>query len=107
MHRLLTGEENTAVDGLFRAGATEVTANDGHGAGCSFELEELDPRMQIVHGPDLPTWLPLLDGKRDATALIGAHALASSPPGASACQRSTSQAIPGPARRSGDPYRGS
>jgi len=91
MHRLLTGEVNAAVDGLFRAGVTEVIVNDGHGSGCSFDLEELDPRMHVVHAPDLSTWLPLLDERCDATAPVGAHAMASSPP--ATCYRTMSKSI--------------
>jgi D-amino peptidase len=71
---------NAAVDGLFRAGATEVIVNDGHGAGYTLDFEELDPRIQVVHGTERPTWLPLLDERCAATALIGAHAMASSEP---------------------------
>jgi D-amino peptidase len=81
MRRLLTGEVNAAIDGLFAAGATEVIVNDGHGAGYTIDFEQLDPRAQIIHGHERPVWLPLLDETCAATILIGAHAKASSPPG--------------------------
>ena len=80
MRRLLTGEVNAAIDGLFAAGATEVIVNDGHGAGYTIDFEALDSRAQIIHGHERPFWLPLLDETCDATVLIGAHAKASSPP---------------------------
>jgi D-amino peptidase len=80
MQRLLTGELNAAVEGLTLAGATEVIVNDGHGAGYTLDFEQLDPRIQVVHGNDRPTWLPLLDERCAATALVGAHAMASSEP---------------------------
>ena len=44
MRRLLTGEVNAAIDGLFKAGATQVIVNDGHGAGYTIDFEQLDPR---------------------------------------------------------------
>ena len=81
MQRLLTGEVNAAVDGLFAGGATQVIVNDGHGGGYTIDFENLDPRAQIVHGSDRPFWLPLLDETCHATILVGAHAKAESPPG--------------------------
>lgn len=80
MQRLLTGEVNAAIDGLFEGGATQVIVNDGHGGGYTIDFENLDPRAQIVHGHERPFWLPLLDETCDATILIGAHAKAESPP---------------------------
>ena len=91
MQRLLTGEVNAAVEGLFAAGATDVIINDGHGAGYTLDFETLDPRVQVVHGHERPTWLPLLDDTCDATILIGAHAKASSPP--ATCYHTMSKAI--------------
>lgn len=76
MRRLLTGEVNAAIEGFYDAGATEVIVNDGHGAGYTIEIEGVDPRAQVIHGDDRPFWLPLLDARCDATALVGAHAKA-------------------------------
>lgn len=80
MQRLLTGEVNAAIDGLFVGGATQVIVNDGHGGGYTIDFEQLDPRAQIIHGHGRPYWLPLLDETCDATILVGAHAKAESPP---------------------------
>lgn len=80
MRRLLTGEVNAAIDGLFEAGGTQVIVNDGHGAGYTIDFEQLDPRAQIIHGHDRPFWLPLLDETCYATVLVGAHAKAESAP---------------------------
>jgi D-amino peptidase len=91
MQRLLTGEVNAAVEGLYLAGATEVIVNDGHGAGYTLDFEELDPRIQVVHGDDRPTWLPLLDERCAATVLVGAHAMASSEP--ATCYHTMSKAV--------------
>ncbi len=91
MQRLLTGEVNAAVEGLFSAGVTEVIVNDGHGAGYTLDFEMLDSRIQVVHGHERPTWLPLLDETCDATILIGAHAKAGSPP--ATCYHTMSKSI--------------
>jgi D-amino peptidase len=80
MQRLLTGEVNAAIEGLFEGGATQVIVNDGHGGGYTIDFENLDSRAQIIHGHDRPFWLPLLDETCYATILIGAHAKAESPP---------------------------
>jgi len=77
--RLLTAEVNAAVEGLFAGGATEVIVNDGHGAGSTIDVEQVDPRVRLVHGRNRPFWLPLLDGTCDATVLVGAHAKAGTP----------------------------
>ena len=79
MRRLLTGEVNAAIDGLFLGGATQVIVNDGHGAGYTIDFEQLDARAQIIHGHERPFWLPLLDDTCDATLLVGAHAKANWP----------------------------
>ena len=80
MKRLLTAEVNAAVAGLYDGGATQVIVNDGHGAGYTFDFENIDHRVQVVHGLERPVWLPLLDETCDATCLVGAHAKATSPP---------------------------
>ena len=77
--RLLTGEVNAAVAGFFDGGATEVIVNDGHGAGCTIDVEELDDRVTIIHGWQRSFWLPLLDETCQATAVVGAHAKAGTP----------------------------
>jgi D-amino peptidase len=74
--RLLTREVNAVVAGLFAGGARAVLVNDGHGAGYTIDVETLDPRVTLIHGQDRPFWLPLLDERFNATALVGAHAKA-------------------------------
>lgn len=76
MRRLLTGEVNAAIAGLFEGGATEVVVNDGHGSGYTIDFEEVDPRVTVIHGTKRPFWLPELDESFDATVLVGAHARA-------------------------------
>jgi D-amino peptidase len=79
--RLLTQEVNAAVAGFFEGGATEVIVNDGHGAGYTIDVELLDERVTIIHGRERPFWLPGLNQTCAATALVGAHAKASTPRG--------------------------
>lgn len=81
MRRLLTGEVNAAIEGLFAGGATEVVVNDGHGTGYTLDFEMIDPRVTVIHGTHRPFWLPELDESFAATVLIGAHARAGTPGG--------------------------
>lgn len=74
--RWLAREVQAAVDGFYAGGATEVIVNDGHGAGYTIDLDELDERPLVVHGMQRPFWLPYLDATCQATALLGAHAKA-------------------------------
>jgi len=72
----LAREVQAAVDGCYEGGATEVIVNDGHGAGYTIDLDELDERPLIVHGRERPFWLPYLDSTCQATGLLGGHAKA-------------------------------
>ena len=74
--RWLAREVNAAADGFFAAGATEVIVNDGHGAGYTIDMDEIDPRVEVIHGRERPFWLVYLDETCDATGIVGAHAKA-------------------------------
>ena len=74
--RWLAGEVSAAVDGFFAGGATEVLVNDGHGAGCTLDLDHVDPRARVLTGLGRPQWLPWLDATCGATGLVGAHSQA-------------------------------
>ncbi len=74
--RWLAREVQAAVDGFYAGGAQEVIVNDGHGAGYTIDLDELDERPLIIHGQQRPFWLPYLDETCDATGLVGGHAKA-------------------------------
>ena len=39
-------------------------------------MDEIDPRVEVIHGRERPFWLPYLDETCDATAIVGAHAKA-------------------------------
>jgi len=82
--RWLAREVNAAAEGFFAGGATGVIVNDGHGAGYTIDVEELDPRVEVIHGRERPQWLPYLDGTCAGTGIVGAHAKAATP-GAALC----------------------
>jgi len=90
--RLLAGEVQAAVDGLYAGGATQVLVNDGHGVGYSIDLDLLDDRPLIIHGTRRPFWLPYLDRDCAATGLLGAHAKAGTP-GANLCHTMTCDVV--------------
>jgi D-amino peptidase len=73
--KLLTGELNAAVNGLFEGGATEVVVLDGHDSSRTLSVADLDPRVRLLQGqtgsPNL-----LLDSSYGALVFIGRHALA-------------------------------
>ncbi len=74
----LAREVSAAADGFFAAGAAEVLVNDGHGAGYTIDLDEIDPRIEVIHGHERPFWLPLIE-TCDVTGIVGAHAKAATP----------------------------
>ena len=52
--RIMTGDVNAAVRGAFDAGADEVLVTDGHEHGRNILLAELDSRVMLNCGTDLP-----------------------------------------------------
>src|SRR4030095_16994060 len=48
--KLLTGEINAAVDGLFEGGATEVVVLDGHSSGQNLSVSDIHPRVRLLTG---------------------------------------------------------
>ena len=90
--RWLAREVSAAAGGFFAAGATEVLVNDGHGAGYTIDLDEVDPRVEIIHGQERPFWLAHIE-TCDVTGIVGGHAKAGTP---QACLRhSMSDAVRG------------
>ena len=71
--KLLTREVNAAVDGFFAAGATSVLVADGHGPGA-IDIEELDPRVELLRGWGRGWPLGLEEGGYDVIAWVGQHA---------------------------------
>jgi D-amino peptidase len=69
----LMSDLNAAIEGAFRAGATEITVSDGHGAGGLIP-GQMDPRASLQSAKGLP-----LDTTYGAAAIIGQHAMAGTP----------------------------
>ena len=75
----MTAETNAAIAGAFDAGATSVLVNDSHGDMRNLELDELDPRAELISGSLKP--LSMVQGvTRDAACalFVGYHAGAAS-----------------------------
>ncbi|HEV2383408.1 MAG TPA: M55 family metallopeptidase [Terriglobia bacterium] len=74
-HKLLTGEVNAAVDGLFEGGATDVVVWDGHDSSRSLSTLDLNPRARLLGGTPVSPTLEL-DSSYAAVLFIGQHAMA-------------------------------
>lgn len=73
--KLLTGEVNAAVDGLFEGGATEVVVWDGHDASRTLSVLDIHPRARLLAGEPVSPTLEL-DPSYTAAIFIGQHAMA-------------------------------
>jgi D-amino peptidase len=73
--KLLTGEANAAVDGLFAGGATEVVVWDGHDSSRTLSAAEINPRARLLTGTPVSPTLEL-DASYSAIIFIGQHAMA-------------------------------
>ena len=53
---LMTKDANAAIEGAFRAGATEVVVEENHGVEdlCVLLMDEIDPRCRVVRGAGRP-----------------------------------------------------
>lgn len=76
---LLAADINSAVDGFFAGGATEVHVTDGHGSGNpepDLPPELLDPRaVQLLRESAFDPYLGLVrEDYYDAVAVVGQHA---------------------------------
>lgn len=87
--RLYTEEINAAVRGCKRAGATSITAIDGHGGGyhpgkpfMSWIPDRLERGAEYVVGYPWARYIePMQQGECDCVVFIGAHAMAGTPDG--------------------------
>jgi D-amino peptidase len=73
--KLLTGEVNSAVAGLFEGGATEVVVVDGHDSGRTLSALDIDSRVRLMAGRPFPPSLGL-DSSYSAMIFVGQHAMA-------------------------------
>jgi D-amino peptidase len=77
-HKLLTGEVNAAVDGLFSGGATDVVVWDGHDSSQSLSVLDINPKARLLTGVPISPTLEL-DPSYSAVIFIGQHARAGAP----------------------------
>src|SRR5688500_11162569 len=47
---IMAGETNAAIDGAFRAGATDVLVRDSHGSKQNLLPGDVDPRARLLRG---------------------------------------------------------
>jgi len=73
--KLLTGEINAAVDGLFEGGATEVVVWDGHDGSRTLSVMDIHPKARLLTGSPVSPTLEL-DRTYSAVVFIGQHAMA-------------------------------
>jgi D-amino peptidase len=73
--KLLTGEINAAVEGLFAGGATEVVVWDGHDGSRTLSVLDIHPKAKLLTGSPVSPTLEL-DGTYSAVVFIGQHAMA-------------------------------
>jgi D-amino peptidase len=78
---IMAGETNAAVDGAFRAGATEVLVRDSHGDKRNLLPADVDPRARLLRGASAgpKNMMEGIDSSFDAVVFIGYHAKAGTP----------------------------
>src|SRR6185503_4513572 len=78
---IMAAEANAAVDGAFRAGATEVLVRDGHGSKQNLLPGDVDPRARLLRGQSVgpKNMMEGIDNTFDAVVFVGYHAKAGTP----------------------------
>jgi D-amino peptidase len=78
---IMAGETNAAIDGAFRAGATEVLVRDSHGDKRNLLPGDVDPRARLLRGASSgpKNMMEGIDSTFDAVVFIGYHAKAGTP----------------------------
>ncbi len=78
---IMAAETNAAVDGAFRAGATEVLVRDSHGAKQNLLPNDVDPRARLLRGQGTgpKNMMEGIDATFAAVAFVGYHAKAGTP----------------------------
>ncbi|MEI6422490.1 MAG: M55 family metallopeptidase [Lentisphaerota bacterium] len=77
--KIATAEVSAAADGVFAAGATEVTIWDSHGDGNTLLVEELTERARLITGEyERGPWLHFFDNA-DIGIYIGGHGMDGTP----------------------------
>ena len=75
-HRLLVGELNAAVEGVFSAGASEVVIWDGHDGSRALSVDDIHPKAKLLQGRPTPATYYFSDKLYDGILFIGQHAMA-------------------------------
>ena len=78
---IMAGEANAAIDGAFRAGATEVVVRDSHGAKQNLLPGTVDVRAKLLRGQSTgpKNMMEGIDESFDAVVYVGYHAKAGTP----------------------------
>ena len=78
---IMAGEANAAIDGAFRAGATEVLVRDSHGNKNNILPADLDPRARLLRGASTgpKNMMEGIDSTFGAVVFVGYHAKAGTP----------------------------
>ncbi len=78
---IMAGETNSAIDGAFRAGATDVVVRDSHGEKRNLLPADVDPRARLLRGASTgpKNMMEGIDSTFDAVVFIGYHAKAGTP----------------------------
>jgi D-amino peptidase len=78
---IMAAEANAAVEGAFRAGATEVLVRDSHGDKRNLLPNTVDPRARLLRGASAgpKNMMEGIDSTFDAVVFVGYHAKAGTP----------------------------
>jgi D-amino peptidase len=78
---IMAGETNAAIEGAFRAGATDVLVRDSHGDKRNLLPSDVDPRARLLRGQSSgpKNMMEGIDSTFDAVVFIGYHAKAGTP----------------------------
>jgi len=76
--KIMAAEANAAIEGAYRAGATEVLVRDGHGSKENMLPGDLDPRARLLRGLSTgpKNMMEGIDSTFGAVVFVGYHAKA-------------------------------
>ena len=78
---IMAAETNAAIDGAYRAGATDVLVRDSHGSKQNLLPADVDPRARLLRGASTgpKNMMEGIDATFGAVVFIGYHAKAGTP----------------------------
>ncbi len=78
---IMAAETNAAIEGAFRAGATDVLVRDSHGSKENLLPGDVDPRARLLRGLSTgpKNMMEGIDSTFDAVVFVGYHAKAGTP----------------------------